>query len=122
MKHFTLIFAACLFVSIVAVPTEKTKAVPVDEVEAMLGKISKNLQAASVATAQAKAMGEAMVENKVAEKAELKQAVVEATTKAQVFELKAEKYATTMMIMGVDTSLAEMDTLSLNNMMKLNGL
>jgi len=26
MKHFALIFAACLFVSIVAVPTEKTKA------------------------------------------------------------------------------------------------
>jgi uncharacterized protein YejL (UPF0352 family) len=122
MKHFTLIFAACLFVSIVAVPTEKSKAVPVDEVEAMLGKITKNLQAASVATAQAKAMGEALVEEKVAEKEALKEAVVEATTKAQVFELKAEKYATTMMFMGVDTSLAEMDTLSLNNMMKLNGL
>jgi uncharacterized protein YejL (UPF0352 family) len=122
MKHFALIFAACLFVSIVAVPTEKAKAVPVDEVEAMLGKITKNLQAASVATAEAKAMGEAMVESKVAEKAELKEAVVKAQAKAQVFELKAEKYATTMMIMGVDTSLAEMDTLSLNNMMKLNGL
>ena len=115
MKHFTLIFAACLFVSIVAVPTEKAKAVPVDEVEAMLGKITKNLQAASVATAEAKAMGEAMVESKVAEKEALKEAVVKA-------EAKAEKYATTMMIMGVDTSLAEMDTLSLNNMMKLNGL
>jgi uncharacterized protein YejL (UPF0352 family) len=115
MKHFTLIFAACLFVSIVAVPTEKAKAVPVDEVEAMLGKITKNLQAASVATAQAKAMGEAMVESKVAEKEALKEAVVKA-------QAKAEKYATTMMIMGVDTSLAEMDTLSLNNMMKLNGL
>jgi hypothetical protein len=122
MKHFTLIFAACLFVSIVAVPTDKPKAVPVDEVEAMLGKITKNLQAASVATAEAKAMGEAMVESKVAEKAELKEAVVKAQAKAQVFELKAEKYANTMMIMGVDTSLAEMDTLSLNNMMKLNGL
>jgi hypothetical protein len=122
MKHFTLIFAACLFVSIVAVPTDKAKAVPVDEVEAMLGKITKNLQAASVATAEAKAMGEAMVESKVAEKEALKEAVVEATTKAQVFELKAEKYANTMMIMGVDTALAEMDTLSLNNMMKLNGL
>jgi uncharacterized protein YejL (UPF0352 family) len=122
MKHLTLIFAACLFVSIVAVPTEKAKAVPVDEVEAMLGKITKNLQAASVATAEAKAMGEAMVESKVAEKAELKEAVVKAQAKAQVFELKAEKYANTMMIMGVDTSLAEMDTLSLNNMMKLNGL
>jgi transcriptional regulator NrdR family protein len=115
MKHFTLIFAACLFVSIVAVPTDKPKAVPVDEVEAMLGKITKNLQAASVATAEAKAMGEALVEEKVAEKAELKEAVVKA-------QAKAEKYATTMMIMGVDTSLAEMDTLSLNNMMKLNGL
>jgi len=122
MKHFTLIFAACLFVSIVAVPTDKAKAVPVDEVEAMLGKITKNLQAASVATAQAKAMGEAMVESKVAEKQALKEAVVEATTKAQVFELKAEKYATTMRIMGVDTALAEMDTISLNNMLKLNGL
>ena len=122
MKHLTLIFAACLFVSIVAVPQPKTKAVPVDEVEAMLGKITKNLQAASVATAQAKAMGEAMVEAKVAEKAELKQAVVEATTKAQVFELKAEKYAKTMMFMGVDTAIADMDTISLNNMLKLNGL
>ena len=122
MKHFTLIFAACLFVSIVAVPTDKAKAVPVDEVEAMLGKITKNLQAASVATAEAKAMGEAMVESKVAEKEALKEAVVEATTKAQVFELKAEKYAKTMMFMGVDTAIADMDTISLNNMLKLNGL
>jgi uncharacterized protein YejL (UPF0352 family) len=115
MKHFTLIFAACLFVSIVAVPTEKAKAVPVDEVEAMLGKITKNLQAASVATAQAKAMGEAMVESKVAEKAELKEAVVKA-------QAKAEKYAKTMMFMGVDTAIADMDTISMNNMLKLNGL
>jgi hypothetical protein len=60
-------------------------------------------------------MGEAMVESKVAEKAELKEAVVKA-------QAKAEKYAKTMMFMGVDTALAEMDTLSLNNMMKLNGL
>ena len=122
MKHFTLIFAACLCIAIVAFPQPKTKAVPVDEVELMLEKISSHLQEASVATAEAKAMGEAMVESKVAEKAELKEAVVKAQAKAQVFELKAEKYATTMMIMGVDTALAEMDTLSLNNMLKLNGL
>jgi uncharacterized protein YejL (UPF0352 family) len=115
MKHFTLIFAACLFVSIVAVPTDKAKAVPVDEVEAMLGKITKNLQAASVATAQAKAMGEAMVKSKVAEKEALKEAVVQA-------EAKTAKYARTMMFMGVDTAIADMDTLSLNNMLKLNGL
>ena len=64
MKHFTLIFAASLFVAIVAVPQPKSKAVPVDEVDLMLQKISSHLQEASVATAQAHEMGEKMVEHK----------------------------------------------------------
>lgn len=95
---------------------------PVNEMDAMLKKIQQHTQAVGQATHAAHAVSEALVEEKVAEKAQLKEAVVEATTKAQVFELKAEKYATTMRIMGVDTALAEMDTLSLNNMLKLNGL
>ena len=66
MKHFTLIFAACLCIAIVAVPQPKTKAVPVDEVELMLEKISSHLQEASVATAQAHKMSDKMVEEKVA--------------------------------------------------------
>jgi hypothetical protein len=120
MKHFTLIFAASICIAIVAVPQPKTKAVPVDEVEAMLGKITKNLQAASVATAQAHDMGEAMVESKVAEKAELKQAVVAAKAKAEV-------YAARMLFSGVDTTMPAkgepiVDTVSINNMIKLNGL
>lgn len=120
MKHFTLIFAASLFIAIIAVPQPKGKAVPVDEVEIMLGKISKNLQAASVATAQAQAMGEAMVQSKVAEKAELKQAIAAA-------EAKAEVYAARMVATGVDTTMPKagepaVDTVSLNNMLKLNGL
>ena len=120
MKHFTLIFAACLFVAIVAVPQPKTKAVPVDEVEMMLEKISSHLQEASVATAQAHEMGEKMVESKVAEKAELKQAVAQA-------EAKAEVYAARMVYSGVDTTMPAkgepiVDTLSINNMLKLNGL
>ena len=120
MKHFTLIFAASICIAIVAVPQPKTKAVPADEVEAMLGKITKNLQAASVATAQAKAMGEAMVDSKVAEKAELKQAVVAAKAKAEV-------YAARMLFSGVDTTMPAkgepiVDTVSINNMIKLNGL
>ncbi len=68
MKHYTLIFAACLCIAIVAVPQPKTKAVPVDEVELMLEKISSHLQEASVATAQAHKMSDKMVEEKVAEK------------------------------------------------------
>ena len=99
-----------------------TEPKPVNEMDALLKKIQQQTQAVGQATHAAHAFSEALVEEKVAEKAQLKEAVVEATTKAQVFELKAEKYATTMMIMGVDTALAEMDTLSLNNMLKLNGL
>jgi hypothetical protein len=63
----------------------------------------------------AQTMNAKMVESKVAEKEALKADVVKA-------QAKAEKYAKTMMFMGVDTALAEMDTLSLNNMLKLNGM
>jgi hypothetical protein len=61
-----------------------------------------------------------MVQNKVAEKAELKQAVVAAKAKAEV-------YAARMLFSGVDTTMPAkgepiVDTVSINNMIKLNGL
>jgi hypothetical protein len=37
-------------------------------------------------------------------------------------ESKIEAMATTMMFMGVDTSLVGMDTASIANMMRLNGI
>ena len=104
MKHFTLIFAASLFVAIVAVPQPKSKAVPVDEVELMLEKISSHLQEASVATAQAHEMSDKMVEEKVAEKAELKEAVVKAEEKVEKMEEKIEVYAVKMVGAGLDTT------------------
>jgi uncharacterized protein YggE len=63
----------------------------------------------------AQTMNAKMVESKVAEKEALKADVAKA-------QAKAEKYAKTMMFMGVDTAIADMDTLSMNNMLKLNGL
>ena len=104
MKNFTLIFAACLCIAIVAVPQPKTKAVPVDEVELMLEKISSHLQEASVATAQAHKMSDKMVEEKVAEKAELKQAVVKAEKKVEKMEEKIEVFAVKMVGAGLDTT------------------
>jgi Na+/phosphate symporter len=104
MKHFTLIFSACLFVAIVAVPQPKTKAVPVDEVELMLEKISSHLQEASVATAQAHEMSDKMVEEKVVEKAELKEAVVKAEEKVEKMEEKIEVFAVKMVGAGLDTT------------------
>jgi hypothetical protein len=104
MKHYTLIFAACLCIAIVAVPQPKGKAVPVDEVELMLEKISSHLQEASVATAQAHEMSDKMVEEKVAEKAELKEAVVKAEEKVEKMEEKIEVFAVKMVGAGIDTT------------------
>jgi hypothetical protein len=104
MKHITLLFVACFFVGIIATPVEKSKSVPVDEVELMLQKISENLEMASVATAQAKAMGEKMVAEKVEEKAQLKEAVTIAEQKVDVMTKKVEVYAVKMIGAGLDTS------------------
>ena len=87
----------------------------IDEIDALLNKVSKNLQSAGEVTKMAQTMNAKMVESKVAEKEALKADVAKA-------QAKAEKYAKTMMFMGVDTAIADMDTVSLNNMLKLNGL
>jgi hypothetical protein len=104
MKHITLLFIACFFVGIIATPVEKSKSVPVDEVELMLQKISKNLEMASVATAEAKAMGEKMVAEKVEEKAQLKQAVAIAENKVDAMTKKVEVFSAKMIGAGLDTS------------------
>lgn len=104
MKHITLLFVACFFVGIIATPIEKTKSVPIDEVELMLQKISENLEMASVATAQAKAMGEKMVAEKVEEKAQLKEAVAIAENKVDVMTKKVEVFSAKMIGAGLDTS------------------
>jgi hypothetical protein len=104
MKHITLLFVACFFVGIIATPIEKSKSVPVDEVELMLQKISENLEMASVATAQAKAMGEKMVAEKVEEKAQLKEAVAIAENKVDVMTKKVEVFSAKMIGAGLDTS------------------
>ena len=106
MKHITLLFVACFFVGIIATPVEKSKSVPVDEVELMLQKISQNLEMASVATAQAKAMGEKMVAEKVEEKAQLKEAVAIAEQKVDVMTKKVEVFSAKMIGAGLDTSEA----------------
>ena len=87
----------------------------IDEIDALLNKVSKNIQSSGEATKMAQTMNAKMVESKVAEKEALKADVAKA-------EAKAEKYASTMMFMGIDTALADLDTASINNMIKLNGL
>ena len=111
-----------LLLSWICTPIQAVQQPPYDEVEAMLKKVEANLQTAGQATKLAQTMSAELVAAKVEEKAELKQAVVEAKAQTIKAQAKVEKYAVTMMFLGVDTAMAEMDTVSINNMLRLNGI
>jgi hypothetical protein len=115
MKNLLIVFSALFITGYVFTIAHAKPSPQIDEIDALLNKVSKNIQSAGEATKMAQTMNAKMVESKVAEKEALKADVAKA-------QAKAEKYAKTMMFMGVDTALAEMDTLSLNNMLKLNGM
>ena len=88
---------------------------PIDEVDALLNNVLKNIESSGEVTKMAQAMNEEMVASKVAEKAELKQEV--AASKEQIGKL-----VKTMLYFDVDTSYAnmEIDTAHMNNMKRLN--
>jgi len=115
MKNLLIVFSALFITGYVFTIAHAKPSPQIDEIDALLNKVSKNIQSAGEVTKMAQTMNAKMVESKVAEKEALKADVAKA-------QAKAEKYAKTMMFMGVDTALAEMDTVSLNNMLKLNGM
>jgi len=115
MKNLLIVFSALFITGYVFTIAHAKPSPQIDEIDALLNKVSKNIQSAGEATKMAQTMNAKMVESKVAEKEALKADVAKA-------EAKAEKYAKTMMFMGVDTAIADMDTVSLKNMLKLNGL
>ena len=122
MKNFALVFLTVLFLGWICTPIQAVQQPPYDEIEAMLKKVEANLQTAGQATKLAQTMSAELIEKKVEEKAELKQAVVEAKAQTIKAQAKVQKYAVTMMFLGVDTAMAEMDTVSINNMLRLNGI
>jgi hypothetical protein len=111
MRYLVILF--CLFIAAIeiAFPVGAVTTPPIDEVEAMLKKVESNLRQASAVVSVAKANGEKLVEGKVQEKAELKEAVVLAEKKAEavveqmhVIEDKMEVYAVKMVGAGLDTT------------------
>jgi hypothetical protein len=115
MKNLLIVFSALFITGYVFTIAHAKPSPQIDEIDALLSKVSKNIQSAGEVTKMAQTMNAKMVESKVAEKEALKADVAKA-------QAKAEKYAKTMMFMGVDTAIADMDTVSLNNMLKLNGM
>ena len=115
MKNALIVFTALFITGYLFTSVNAKQSPTIDEIDALLTKVSKNIESAGECTKMAQTMNAKMVESKVAEKEALKADVAKA-------EAKAEKYAKTMMFMGVDTAIADMDTVSLKNMLKLNGL
>jgi hypothetical protein len=115
MKNLLIVFSALFITGYVFTIAHAKPSPQIDEIDALLNKVSKNIQSSGEATKMAQTMNAEMVQSKVAEKEALKADVAKA-------QAKAEKYAKTMMFMGVDTAIADMDTISLNNMLKLNGM
>ena len=115
MKNALIVFTALFMTGYLFTSATAKETPTIDEIDALLSKVSKNIESAGECTKMAQTMNAKMVESKVAEKEALKADVAKA-------QAKADKYAKTMMFMGVDTAIADMDTVSLNNMLKLNGL
>ena len=113
MKNLLIVFSALFITGYVFTIAHAKQSPQIDEIDALLNKVSKNIESAGECTKMAQTMNAKMVESKVAEKEALKKEVAQA-------EAKAEKYANTMIFMGIDT--ADIDTASISNMIKLNGL
>ena len=115
MRTALLVFIALFMTGYVFTIVNAKQSPTIDEIDALLSKVSKNVESAGEVTKMAQTMNAKMVESKVAEKEALKADVVKA-------QAKAEKYAKTMMYMGIDTAMADMDTASIENMLRLNGM
>jgi Tfp pilus assembly ATPase PilU len=122
MKNGAIVLFTLLLLGWICTPIQAVQQPPYDEVEAMLKKVEGHLETAGQATKLAQTMSAELVAAKVEEKAELKEAVIVAEAQTLKAQAKVEKYAVTMMFLGVDTAMAEMDTISINNMLRLNGI
>lgn len=107
MKHLLWIFSGLfitgyLFTESWAVESPKTS-----EIDAILAKVSKNIESASQATAMAKKVNEKLVEQKAKEKEQLKAKVENMELIVEKMEDKMEIYAVKMIGSGIDTTVDE---------------
>ena len=107
MRTLVLIFCILFLAIELAFPVGAVTSPPVDEVEMMLANIQKNLAMASEVTQMAQKTSAKLVDAKVEEKAELKEAVVAAETQVQAMEQVNEMYAAKMIANGIDTTVVE---------------
>ena len=86
-----------------------TEPKPVSDIDALLKKIQQNTKAVGQATKQAHEVSEKLVEEKVAEKEHLKEAVAVAESKVEQMAVVNEMYAAKMISVGLDTTVVAID-------------
>lgn len=106
MKKLLIAFSV-LFVAEYIITSVNAKQSPsIDEIDALLNKVSKNIESASQVTKMAQTMNAKMIELKVEEKEELKKEVEMAEVKMEAMEVKTEMLCAKMIGAGLDTSVA----------------
>jgi ABC-type uncharacterized transport system substrate-binding protein len=104
MKTILTAFVAIILTLEMIYPVGAVNTPNVDEIEQMLKRVENNMKMASNVVSAAKKQGEQLVENKVAEKAELKEAVATAENKVEAMAQINTMYATKMLESGIDTA------------------
>jgi Na+/phosphate symporter len=107
MKNLLIIFTAAFVTGYMFTSVNAKQSPTIDEIDALLNKVSKNIQSAGEVTKMAQTMNAKMVEAKAKEKEELKMEVKMAEAKVEKMEEKIEVYAVKMIGSGIDTSVEE---------------
>ena len=107
MKNALLVFTALFMTGYVFTIATAKQTPTIDEIDALLSKVSKNVESAGEVTKMAQKMNAKMVESKVAEKEALKEDVKKAEAKAEALGKKIEVYAVKMIGSGLDTATEE---------------
>ena len=107
MRTALLVFTALFMTGYVFTSANAKQTPTIDEIDALLSKVSKNVESAGEVTKMAQTMNAKMVESKVAEKEALKEDVKKAEAKAEALAQKVEVYAVKMIGSGIDTATEE---------------
>lgn len=105
MKHLLWIFSVVFITGYLFTASWATEAPKTNEIDALLAKVSKNIQSASQATAMARKVNEKLVEQKAKEKEQLKAKVENMELVVEKMEDKMEIYAVKMIGSGIDTAV-----------------
>lgn len=109
MKHLLWIFSIVFITGYLFTASWATEAPKTNEIDALLAKVSKNIQSASQATAMARKVNEKLVEQKAKEKEQLKAKVENMELVVEKMEDKMEIYAVKMIGSGIDTTVDEVE-------------